>query len=201
MIQKLKPAWIFFPFTLIFTLLFLGKGQLPSLLAGAVFSSIAGFKIRSELSPGRAFPLFMLFLFLLVLGLAPARGYSAVVIATTQLLITLRILLLLLGEIQGSKNGLGRPQITFSVGLLFQFCVLMVLVMTAFRGQPSSLTAIAELFHLRVLTLLATAFTPLWGLGALVLAATFIPMAQSFSPFVLIGISTVMMIYRIQKKS
>jgi hypothetical protein len=201
MIQKLKPAWMFFPFTVIFSALFLAKGQMPSMLAGALFSAIAGFRIRSELAPGRAFPIFMLFLFLLVLGIAPVKGYSAVIIATTLLLITLRILLLLLGEIQGNKASLNRAQVVFSVGLFAQFLIQMVLVMGAFRGQPSSLSGIAELLNLRVLLGSAAAFTPIaWPVLALV-GASFVPALQTYSPWVLFGLSSLLMVYRIRKMS
>jgi hypothetical protein len=201
MIQKLKPAWIFFPFTVIFSALFLAKEQMPSMLAGALLSAIAGFRIRSELAPGRAFPIFMLFLFLLVLGIAPVKGYSAVIIATTILLITLRCLLLLLGEIQTNKASLDRAQVVFSVGLFLQFCVQMVLVMGAFRGQTTSLSALAELLNLRVLSVSSAAFTPLaWPVFAVV-GATFVPALQTYSPWVLFGLSSLLMVYRIRKMS
>jgi|GEM_PF-3356507 len=201
MIQKLKPAWVFLPFTVIFSILFLAKGQNPSMLAGAVFSSIAGFRIRSELAPGRAFPIFMLFLFLLVLGFAPARGYSAVVTATALLLITLRCLLLLLNEIQNHKAALDRPRVLFSLGLVLQFCIQMVLVAAAFRGQPNVLSGIAEALSLKVLVMTAILFSPLGWLGALMIAVSFVPQVLPYSPWILWGISSVLMVSRLREYS
>jgi hypothetical protein len=201
MIQKLKPVWIFFPFTVIFSVLFLAKGQMPSMLAGALFSAIAGYRIRSELAPGRAFPIFMLFLFLLVLGVAPVKGYSAVIIATTLLLITLRTLLLLLGEIQANKASLNRAQVVFSIGLFVQFCIQMVLVMVAFRGQPSGLSGIAELLNLKVLTIAAAAFSPLgWPVLAGV-GFTYIPALQGYSPLILLFIASALLLFRVWKRA
>ncbi len=201
MIQKLKPVWIFFPFTVIFSVLFLAKGQMPSMLAGALFSAIAGYRIRSELAPGRAFPIFMLFLFLLVLGVAPVKGYSAVIIATTLLLITLRTLLLLLGEIQANKAALNRGQVVFSIGLFVQFCIQMVLVMVAFRGQPSPLSGIAELLNLKVLTVSAAVFSPLgWPVLAGV-GLTYLPALNEYSQLILLLIASVLLMYRIWKRT
>ncbi len=201
MIQKLKPAWVFFPFTVIFSALFLAKGQMPSMLAGALFSAIAGFRIRSDLAPGRAFPVFMLFLFLLVLGLAPVKGYSAVVIATTLLLITLRILLLLLGEIQANKRSLDRTQVAFSAGLFVQFCIQMILVAGAFRGQPSGLTNLADFLNLRVLVISAAVFTPLAWPVLVLAGAAFFPALQAYSQWILLALASLIMLYRIRKLS
>ena len=171
------------------------------MLAGALFSAIAGYRIRSELAPGRAFPIFMLFLFLLVLGVAPVKGYSAVIIATTLLLITLRTLLLLLGEIQANKAALNRGQVVFSIGLFVQFCIQMVLVMVAFRGQPSPLSGIAELLNLKVLTVSAAVFSPLgWPVLAGV-GLTYLPALNEYSQLILLLIASVLLMYRIWKRT
>ncbi len=201
MIQKLNPAWIFFPFTALFSILFLAKGQNPAMLSGAVFSSIAGFQLRTELAPGRAFPIFMLFLFLLVLGVAPVRGYSAVVIATTLLLITLRCLLLLLNEIQNHKAALDRSRISFSIGLVLQFCAQMILVTATFRGQPNALSGIAELLSLKVLFISAILFAPFGWIGAMGVMLTFLPILQSYSPWFMLVFSSGLMLLRLREKS
>jgi hypothetical protein len=190
MIQPLLPAWIFFPFTGVFAGAYFGLGRADSMVAGAVLSAVAGFRIPGRVSPGKLFPLFMVFVFLLVIGVLPYRATTGILIHTASFLLSFRILILLLASIQTAARQVDRASLTVIIALVTQGFVSLFLIFSGFKSFDPSLVSLALMVNLKVLAVVATFFTPLrWvglGFGILLAGVHFFPAWQNTSGVLLI---------------
>ncbi len=199
MVQRFNPAWIFFPFTVLFSVLYFWKGASEPWLAGLVLSAIAGFRIPGSISPSRAFPVFMLLLFMMVLALSPFRSSTRAMLYAAEALLVFRVLLILLSGIQNSKSPFNRSHLVFLAGLVIEFSVLLALLYSAFKPVSNEVIRYADAIHLKTVSVMVTFFTPLWPLGILVSLVFLIPASQPYSGFALIFLASVELVYRISR--
>jgi hypothetical protein len=141
-------------FTVIFSILYVALSRDPALLAGAVFSGLIGFRFQAPLGIRRGFPIGMLLLFLLVLGTLPVQGARTVVIHTTVLLLSMRVLLMSLAKIREPGAGGDRSWVVLSAGLAIQFFVSLSRVVYSFKSATPEPVVLGFL-DLRALAVLA----------------------------------------------
>jgi len=202
MIQPLLPAWVFFPFTVLFIGAFFGLGRADSMIAGAVLSAVAGFRIPGRVSPGKLFPLFMVLVFLFVVGVLPYKATTGTLIYTACFLLSFRILILMLTSIQGGSKQVDRAALTVIFALVLQGFVSLFLVFSAFKPLSPSWVSLALMVNLNVLAVAATFFTPLqWlglGVGVLLTSVHFFPVAKEASGVILILLALVELGYSVK---
>jgi hypothetical protein len=201
MVQRFNPAWIFFPFTVLFSAFYFWKGASEPLLAGLVLSAMAGFRIPGSISPSRAFPVFMLLLFMMVLALSPFRSSTRAMLYAAEALLVFRLLLILLSGIQTATSSFNRSHLVFLAGLVIEFSVLLALLYSAFKPVGNEVIRLADALHLKGVAVMATFFTPLWPLGALVSLGFLIPASQPYAGFALIFLASAELVYRITRTS
>ena len=195
MIQPLLPAWIFYPFTAIFAGAYFAFGRADSMIAGAVLSAIAGFRIPGRVPPKKVFPLFMVFLFLLVIGVLPYKATTGTLIHTATFLLSFRILILLLTSIQSAARPVDRSSLSLIFALVLQGFVSLFLVFSGFKLFSAPVLSVLLILNLKVLAVAATFFTRLrWvglGFGILLVGFHFVPEWKDASGMLLILLALV----------
>jgi hypothetical protein len=148
----LRPLWVFAPFSAAFALSIAYRGAVEGFLAGLVFSAFLALRFRAPLPPRRLFPLLMLFLFLLGIGHTPSRDFIPTLSYTTEALLSLRLLLLVLEEVRDREHGRSAPAggLVPVFALLVETLVSAGLSVSTFRLIDPALLQVLHLAHLRV---------------------------------------------------
>ena len=193
-----RPAFVFFPFSILFIALYIGLGHQEVFLAGLSYSALLGYRLKGEMRPRDAFPFVMLFLFSVGLALTPARGFSESLTRTVQLLIVFRGLLLMLRQVQNQKQKFDRADGSFALAFLIEVLLLLGLLFATFKPYPIEMVQGARLLSVRLFSVLGLFFTPLFIPAIILLPALFFPQS---TPWVLIGIAVMEMIQKLKVKA
>ncbi|MBC7398257.1 MAG: hypothetical protein H7333_12515 [Bdellovibrionales bacterium] len=177
MMKAFRLQWIFFAFTLIFSV-FLFRSMEEGVLCGVLYAALLGVKLPHDLRPRDLFPLVMLFLFLMVITLIPQRLFTASLMYTVRSLILFRALVATLNGIQGSKRATPKAAIAWIAGLTLSLGASALLVYSTFRPVGEPLVHFAHYFVFAPLMVLGTLFTPLAVPGAILGLSSLFPLVQ-----------------------
>jgi hypothetical protein len=151
----LKPLWVFAPIFAAFGVSAWIRGVSDGFLAGMVFSGFLALRFREALLPQKLFPVFMLFLFLLGIGHTPSRDFTPTLSYTTQFLICLRMLFLILGEIQSQKTGVSTGTRVIMGAILCEAVISGALAAFTFHAIDSRAWTAFRFLHLRLFLVLS----------------------------------------------